>query len=145
MRDWTEWVRQRLPLDDLGAPEAREVVEELASQLADVYEAARARGLSEGEADAEARSHVEDWEALASSIRRARPSRRERAARDDRGPGPGAPGGVSGASGRREGSGEPAERAVEGENGEVIRNERRTGQSSQSTSSGAAIRGQSFR
>lgn len=79
MRDWTEWIRERLPLDDFEAPDARAVVAELATELEDVYRAARARGRSEAEADAEARSHVADWEALAASMRRARPSRRERA------------------------------------------------------------------
>jgi hypothetical protein len=29
MRDWTEWVKEHLPLDDFEAPAARSMVEEV--------------------------------------------------------------------------------------------------------------------
>jgi putative ABC transport system permease protein len=81
MRDWTAYVRERLSLPGLQGPAAREVVEEVASQLEDVYEAARARGSSEAEAEAEACSHVRDWEELAAAVRRTSRTRREGAGR----------------------------------------------------------------
>lgn len=80
MRDWQRYVRERLTLPDLEASRSLEAVEEIAGQLEDVYRAARARGLPEVDADAEACAHVLDWERLASEIRAARPSRRRPAA-----------------------------------------------------------------
>ncbi len=77
MRDWTEWVRKRLPLGDLEAPAARTMVEEVASVLEQVYRTALAAGRSPEEADAEARAHIEDWDEMAAELGRARPSRRE--------------------------------------------------------------------
>ncbi len=77
MRDWTAYVRRRLPLPELQGPAARDVVEEVAGQLQDVYDAALARGLSEVDAEAEALSHVKDWGALAAAVERASPSRGE--------------------------------------------------------------------
>lgn len=82
MRDWTRYVREHLRLGELESVEARGVIEEVASQLEDVYEAARAQGAGEAEAEAEAASHVGDWEALAREIQRvARSARRPRASR----------------------------------------------------------------
>ncbi|MCG6986774.1 MAG: ABC transporter permease [Gemmatimonadetes bacterium] len=77
MRDWTEWVKEHLPLDDFEAPAARSMVEEVASLLEEVYRTALALGRSPEAADAEARAHIEDWDQLAADLARARGSRRE--------------------------------------------------------------------
>ncbi|MCG6955257.1 MAG: ABC transporter permease [Gemmatimonadetes bacterium] len=79
MRNWTEWVKEHLPLHDFEAPAARAMVEEVASLLEEVYRAALATGRSPEAADAEARAHIEDWDALAADLGRARRSRRESA------------------------------------------------------------------
>lgn len=76
MRDWRRYVRDHLPIDDLRARRALDMVDELASQLEDVYGAAVAQGASEQDADARARRHIEDWDALAAELRRAAPSAR---------------------------------------------------------------------
>lgn len=82
MRDWRRYVRDHLPSDDLELRRALDAVDELASQLEDVYRTALSRGSSEPEADAEARAHIEDWDRLAAEMRRAAPSlRRPRASR----------------------------------------------------------------
>lgn len=80
MRNWTEWVKEHLPLDDFEAPAARTMVEEVASLLEAVYRTALAMGRSPEAADAEARAHIEDWDQLAADLGRARRSRREGAA-----------------------------------------------------------------
>ena len=74
MRDWRRYVRDHLPVDDLKVQRALDLVDELAGQLEDAYRAALSRGASEREADAEARGHIEDWDALTAEIRLAAPS-----------------------------------------------------------------------
>ena len=76
MRDWRAYVRDHLRLDDIRVQRALDMVDELAVQLEDVYRAALSRGASEQEADAMARGHVEDWDALGDEIRIAAPSAR---------------------------------------------------------------------
>jgi len=68
MRDWTEYVRTRLTLPDSEASSAHEVVQEVASQLEDCYLDAIEQGVTETEADQQAREHITDWEALAAEI-----------------------------------------------------------------------------
>ena len=72
MRDWDEYVRGRLPLRDVEAHREGHIVEELATQLEDIYREARSMGRSESEADAITREHITDWDALAADIRRQR-------------------------------------------------------------------------
>lgn len=76
MRDWRKYVRDHLPVDDLKVQRALNLVDELASQLEDVYRAALSHGASEAEADARARAHIEDWDRLAADIAAAAPSAR---------------------------------------------------------------------
>jgi len=72
MHDWSTFVRNRLRLTGVKGHLEPEVVEEIASQLHDCYADAISRGASDEEADAEARSHVEDWELFAADIERSK-------------------------------------------------------------------------
>ena len=72
MRDWEKYVRGRLTLRDVEAQREGYIVEELATQLEDVYRQARSMGHSDSEADLMTREHITDWEALATDIRRQR-------------------------------------------------------------------------
>jgi len=76
MREWRRYVRDRLPVSDIKAQRALDLVDELASQLEDVYRTELSHGASEREADAKARAHIEDWDRLAAEIRLAAPSLR---------------------------------------------------------------------
>ena len=74
MRDWAAFVRARLSLPDHRAAHEQRVVRELATQLGDAYEEARARGMSPDEADAFARDQIGDWDAFAAALRDASPA-----------------------------------------------------------------------
>ncbi len=73
MRDWKQYVRERLDLPDMKGPSESDIVEEIAAQLEESYREAIAAGGSDDEADARARNHVEDWQELAAAIGRSRP------------------------------------------------------------------------
>jgi len=82
VRDWAAFVRARLSLPDHRATHEHRVVRELATQLRDAYEDARARGMSETDADDFARHQIGDWDALEAEVRDA--SRFEASPRLDR-------------------------------------------------------------
>lgn len=71
MRDWQEFVREHLPLEDLAPERQARIVRELAAQLEDFYHDALAGGFGEGEADAFARRQIRDWTRFASEVRAA--------------------------------------------------------------------------
>ena len=71
MRDWRAFVRSHLKLSGLAPEREVRIVRELAAQLEDFYRDARARGLSESEADAHACAQIEDWPRMADDVRRA--------------------------------------------------------------------------
>ena len=71
MRDWIRYVDQRLKLGDLIQDRKERIVREVAEHLEESYHEARARGASDGEADALARQQVPGWQELASEIRSA--------------------------------------------------------------------------
>ena len=68
MPKWIEIVRSRLGVVDLESERAREIVEELATQLEDVYQDARRRGLDDAEAVGAALREVPDWDEFRRSI-----------------------------------------------------------------------------
>ena len=68
MRDWQAFVRERLKLPGLTLERESRVVRELAAQLEDFYEDARARGVSDAEADAYACRQIEDWRQMARDV-----------------------------------------------------------------------------
>jgi hypothetical protein len=68
MRDWREYVRQRLGSMRLEHDETEPVMEELASHLEECYLKLRAAGLDEEEADARALALAGDWEELRQGI-----------------------------------------------------------------------------
>ena len=76
MCDWNRYVRDHLSLPGLKEGRERDIVAEVASQLDDVYQEARAKGGSDEEAQARARSHIPDWKAFADDLMRADRSRR---------------------------------------------------------------------
>ena len=63
-------MRTRLPALTLAAAREAEIVEELAIQMAAVYERARANGASETDARHSAEAEVPDWPALARMLAR---------------------------------------------------------------------------
>ncbi len=83
MPDWRRYVGERLALPDLETAVVEEVVEDLATQLEDCYQAARIAGSSDSEAEARARAEVPDWISLGQSIQREKG--RSDAVRVDRG------------------------------------------------------------
>ncbi len=68
MRDWKRFVREQVPLPEVEGADEECIVDELAGQLEDLYREARARGASEPEADAYARTRLGDSTALAGGI-----------------------------------------------------------------------------
>ncbi len=68
MPDWTQFVRERLPLPPLSRNLEDSIIEDISIQLEDCYQDARSRGLSEEDAEKAALEHIEDWEMLASDI-----------------------------------------------------------------------------
>ena len=71
MRNWKEYVRERLALDGLKPAREERIVEELAGQLAEFYRDAQARGATDSDAEAFAQNQVKDWTCFESDIRRA--------------------------------------------------------------------------
>jgi predicted permease len=70
MPDWAKFVRQNLRLSQLRPEREAEIVEDIAEQLDEAYAEALQRGLSSQEAEAVAKQHVVDWEALAIELGR---------------------------------------------------------------------------
>lgn len=68
MRDWRAYVRSQLPPLACNNDREREIVDEIAEQLQDIYEGARREGASDADADARARADVADWPALANDL-----------------------------------------------------------------------------
>ena len=68
MRDWRSYVRSQLPPLACGADREREIVDEIAEQLQDIYDAAIRSGASTTAADARACAEVADWPALARDL-----------------------------------------------------------------------------
>jgi len=66
--DFRRLVRENLPLPPMKHRQDEKIVEELAGQLADLYRDARARGLDDGQALADALGQIPDWETFASDI-----------------------------------------------------------------------------
>ena len=70
MRDWQQFVRARLELQDVAPGRQERMVAELATQLEDFVADGIARGMTEGQADAYAEAQVADWPALVTALRR---------------------------------------------------------------------------
>src|SRR5438128_6852506 len=68
MTDWKAFVRARLMLPGLTPERESRIVRELAAQLDDFYREALARGASEADAEASARSQIRDWDRLAQDL-----------------------------------------------------------------------------
>lgn len=68
MRDWHRYVREHLPPLGCGRERETQVVDELAEQLQDIYDAGVRAGLSHEAADLRAREEVTDWAALARDL-----------------------------------------------------------------------------
>lgn len=68
MRDWKQYVRANLRLTKLTPAREAEIVEDLALQLDDIFQAALRRGATSEEADAEALQHIPDFSELARAI-----------------------------------------------------------------------------
>jgi hypothetical protein len=68
MPDWRQLLRERLPPLALPGPREEEIREELAQQLEQSWENARAAGAGETEAAARALSQMGDWRLLADEI-----------------------------------------------------------------------------
>jgi len=74
--DWREFVTDRLSLPGLKGRRERDIIEEVASQLEDLYLDALIGGSSEAEAHEKVRAHIRDWDAFAADLLRAERSRR---------------------------------------------------------------------
>ncbi|MDH3734442.1 MAG: ABC transporter permease [Gemmatimonadota bacterium] len=72
MADWTRFVRERLDLSDLEAGRQADIIDDVATQLEERYEAALAAGRLEDEARQLAEAEISDWGSLADSIHRER-------------------------------------------------------------------------
>ena len=68
--NWRRYVRAHLPSLDLAAEREADIVEELAQQLESSYDAARARGADDVEAQRIAESEIGDWPGFASTVSR---------------------------------------------------------------------------
>jgi putative ABC transport system permease protein len=71
MPDWKTFVADRLHLTALEEKRQRDLVDEVASQIEDLYMAAREDGKSETEAFELASSHIEDWSAFGAELAKA--------------------------------------------------------------------------
>ena len=72
MPDWTQYIREHLPRDRFRGELEGEILEELAGHLEDAYTEALSRGAVPEEAEAQVVAEIQDWEALARNILRAR-------------------------------------------------------------------------
>ena len=77
MPDWKKLARERLHASDLTVSSGEEVIQEIATHLLEVYDAARASGLPEAAAVEVTLYEVGDWDELARNISRAK-SREDR-------------------------------------------------------------------
>jgi len=68
MPDFKRIVREKLPLPPMKRRREEKIIEELALQLADLFREARARGLDDEEALADALAQIPDWDTFASDI-----------------------------------------------------------------------------
>ncbi len=68
MPDFKSIVRRNLPLPQMKGWREEKIMEELAGQLRDLYQDARARGMSEESALSHTLAQIPDWEAFASDI-----------------------------------------------------------------------------
>jgi len=68
MPDWTSFIRKNLPLDALRHERREEIIAEISSQLEESWVEARARGLSDAEAEAEALRRLGRWEDLVAGL-----------------------------------------------------------------------------
>jgi predicted permease len=71
MPEWRAYVRERLPALACAPAREAEIVEELAQQLQDIYDAALRAGASPRAAEARVRAEIPDWQALARDLMRA--------------------------------------------------------------------------
>jgi predicted permease len=78
MPDWRLFVRTNLRLKHAPPADEADVVEDIARQLEDAYLEAVGRGLSQAEAENQARLHITDWEELARELPCNRPTTIER-------------------------------------------------------------------
>jgi predicted permease len=74
MRDFREYVRRQLSSVVLPPQRELKVVEELAAQLEDAYESARARGLSDEAAWQDAQRQIPDWTTIGRELLDAEPA-----------------------------------------------------------------------
>ena len=68
MRDWRAYVRSHLPRLGCGTDREAQIVDELTTQLQDIYDDAIRAGETPEAADARARADVSDWPALACAL-----------------------------------------------------------------------------
>ncbi len=79
MSDWREFVRKRLSLPELPRQRERQIVDDVARLLEQVYRDALAGGASDEEAQAQTSRHIPDWESFISDVYRSeRGNRRSR-------------------------------------------------------------------
>src|SRR2546427_6139707 len=71
MRDWKKLVRERLPELRLDAAREQEIIEELAQQLEQEYNAALTQGTTRTDAELRVMSQFGDWDELGKEIHRA--------------------------------------------------------------------------
>ena len=72
MPDWERYVRERLS-SAVSAPNASEIVRELAANLEDVRQDALRDGMGAAEAERAAMGHIQDWDRLSADLRNADP------------------------------------------------------------------------
>ncbi len=77
MPDWTEFVRRNIPSGRLKREREDELIGELAQQLEDIYQEARAGGASETEAADQARRQIPDWDTFLQDVCSCSPGRRQ--------------------------------------------------------------------
>jgi putative ABC transport system permease protein len=76
LRDWKAFVRGKLSLPGLKGNRERDIIDEVASQLEDVYQDCLSRGMSDSEAEAAVDAHIPDWDSFAKDLLKAERSRR---------------------------------------------------------------------
>src|SRR5260221_10204519 len=77
MPDWKKLVRERLDPSALPPEHREQVILELAAHIEETYEAARAQGLTETEAEKRALQEAGDWHVLGKDIQRATRAREQ--------------------------------------------------------------------
>ncbi len=74
--NWRAFVREKLALPGLTGRRERDIADEVASQLEELYQECLLRGASEAEARKAVDAHIPDWDAFARDLLRAERSRR---------------------------------------------------------------------